>query len=307
MRHLLTVSSFVLADIKHLLARAEYMQDIVKTNGGSSRLKHKVMASIFYEPSTRTSCSFQAAMLRLGGSVINVNVEQSSIQKGETLEDTVQTMSCYSDVIVMRHPRKLAVAEAARVATKPLINAGDGVGEHPTQALLDLFTIQNELGRIGGDEPMTITVVGDLKNGRTVHSLVKLLVLFPGIRLLYISPNGLSMPKDILEYVDSFDIEQRQDVSLEEAIKTTDVLYVTRIQKERFDSLDEYEKVIGSYCINAELMSLAKKDMIVMHPLPRLNEISTDIDTDPRAAYFRQMENGMYMRMAILENLLCDP
>jgi carbamoyl-phosphate synthase / aspartate carbamoyltransferase / dihydroorotase len=307
MRHLLTVSSFALSDIIHLLARAEYMQDIVKTNGGSTRLKHKVMASIFYEPSTRTSCSFQAAMLRLGGSVINVNVEQSSIQKGETLEDTVQTMSCYSDVIVMRHPRKLAVAEAARVATKPLINAGDGVGEHPTQALLDLFTIQNELGRIGGDEPMTITVVGDLKNGRTVHSLVKLLVLFPGIRLLYISPNGLSMPKDILEYVDSFDIEQRQDVSLEEAIKTTDVLYVTRIQKERFDSLDEYEKVIGSYCINAELMSLAKKDMIVMHPLPRLNEISTDIDADPRAAYFRQMENGMYMRMAILENLLCDP
>lgn len=287
--HLLTVSDLSLSYIIKLLDRASYM----KTYKGDM-MKHKILTTIFYEPSTRTSCSFQAAMLKLGGSVINVNVDQSSIKKGESLEDTIRTMSCYSDCIVIRHPNKSFVTEASKVSSKPIINAGDGDGEHPTQALLDLFTIQNELGRI---ESMTITIVGDLKYGRTVHSLVKLLTFFNNIKLIYISPKELSMPDEIIQYVS---LEQRTDLSIEEAIKITDVLYVTRIQKERFDS--NIEPIV----INANLMKLAKKNMIVMHPLPRLTELSTDMDSDPRSAYFRQMENGMYMRMAILENMLMD-
>jgi carbamoyl-phosphate synthase/aspartate carbamoyltransferase/dihydroorotase len=308
MKHFLSAFDLKFHDIIHLLNRAEAMKHIVKESGATNILKNKIMASIFYEPSTRTCCSFQAAMLRMGGSVINVNVDQSSVQKGETLEDTIQTMSCYSDVIVMRHPQKHAVAEAAKVATKPLINAGDGIGEHPTQALLDLYTIQSELGKIGSypnhKTKMTITMLGDLKNSRTVHSLVKLLVHFPGIVFIYICPEGLFMPGEITQYVQSYGIKQHENIELEDAIKTTDVLYVTRIQKERFASLEEYEKVVNTYCVNAEIMKSAKKDMIVMHPLPRLKEISIDIDKDPRAAYFRQMENGVYMRMAILEKIL---
>jgi len=303
--HLLSVSQFTINQLLCILDRAEYMKNMVKTNGGTELLKNRILVSIFYEPSTRTACSFHAAMLKMGGSVINVNVEQSSIQKGETLEDTIQTMSCYSDVIVLRHNQKGMVSQAASFATKPIINAGDGIGEHPTQALLDIFTIKSELGRIG--ENMTVTLLGDLKNGRTVHSLVKLLVLFPNIRFIYISPESLKMPGDITEYVDSFNIEQRSDISLQDAIKQTDVLYVTRIQKERFESMNDYDNVVNNYCVNAELMKLAKQDMIVMHPLPRQNELSTDIDNDSRSAYFRQMENGVYMRMAILESILCRP
>jgi aspartate carbamoyltransferase len=308
MKHLLSVLDLTFLEITHLLNRAEAMKQIVKTTGGTNILKHKIMASIFYEPSTRTCCSFQAAMLRMGGSIINVNVDQSSVQKGESLEDTIQTLSCYSDVIVLRHPQKHAVAQAAKVATKPLLNAGNGIGEHPTQALLDLYTIQSELGTIGtispNKPPMKITFLGDLKNSRTIHSLVKLLVHFPGIEFIYISPEGLYMPEEIMEYVQTHNIKQQHNIVLEDAIKITDVLYVTRIQKERFESLDTYEKVLNTYCINAETMKNAKKDMIVMHPLPRLNEISTDIDDDPRSAYFRQMEYGVYMRMAILEKIL---
>lgn len=308
MKHFLSVFDLKFPDIIHLLNRAEAMKQIVNARGCTNILKNKIMASIFYEPSTRTCCSFQSAMIRMGGSVINVNVDQSSVQKGESVEDTIQTMSCYSDVIVMRHPQKHAVSEAAKVATKPIINAGDGIGEHPTQALLDLYTIQSELGRIGSSNSkngkMTITLLGDLKNSRTIHSLVKLLVHFPGIVFIYISPDGLYMPGDIVQYLQSLGIKQHENIVLEEAIKTTDVLYVTRIQKERFATLESYEKVVDSYCVNAEIMKSAKKDMIVMHPLPRLNEISTDIDNDPRSAYFRQMENGVYMRMAILEKIL---
>ena len=302
--HLLSVTDITYTEILQLLKRAIFMKDVVRTCGGMEILKHRVLALIFYEPSTRTSCSFQAAMLRLGGSVINVDVELSSIQKGESLEDTIRTLSCYTDAIVMRHPLQPAVLEAASVSSIPVINAGDGIGEHPTQALLDLFTIYSELGRIGGEKQMTITLVGDLTYGRTAHSLAKVLCYFSGIRLIYVSPGGLSMPLNICQFVHSCGVEQLTDLSLEEAIKVTDVLYVTRIQKERFDSLDEYEKAVDGYCVNAELMKLAKKDMIVMHPLPRLKELSCDIDGDPRAAYFRQMKNGMYMRMAILEKMM---
>jgi len=310
MKHLLSVLDLTFNEIIHLLNRAEAMKRIVLGTGGTNILKHKIMASIFYEPSTRTCCSFQAAMLRMGGSVINLPIDQSSVQKGETLEDTIQTMCCYSDVIVMRHPQKNAVAEAAKVATKPLINAGDGIGEHPTQALLDLYTIQSELGKIGSYpnhlSKMTITFLGDLKNSRTIHSLVKLLVHFPGIEFIYVSPEGLHMPEEIIEYLQRHNIKQHDNIVLEDAVQNTDVLYVTRIQKERFPSIESYEKVLDTYCVNTETMKNAKQNMIVMHPLPRLKEISREIDCDPRCAYFRQMEYGVYMRMAILEKILAN-
>lgn len=317
---LLSVKEFDLAKASHLLNCAERMKSLVQERGGDDRLKHRVLASVFYEPSTRTSCSFQAAMLRLGGGVVCVNSDQSSIQKGESLEDTIQTMACYCDVIVLRHPVKGSANQAAQVSTKPVINAGDGVGEHPTQALLDLFTIQTELGKVGQYVPgtstidpslpiMTVTLLGDLKNGRTVHSLVKLLALFPGIKLIFIAPDSLAMPSELTSELAGLGIGIGADkivtnMALEEAMPLTDVLYVTRIQKERFSSIEEYNAVAGSYCVDAKLMEKAKRSMIVMHPLPRLTEIATDVDTDPRAAYFRQMENGMYMRMAILDNII---
>jgi len=311
MRNLISVEELNLNEINKLLKRANEMKYLVMTVGGTDILHHKVMATLFYEPSTRTSCSFRAAMLRLGGSVMDVIVDQSSVQKGETLEDTIRTVSCYSDVVILRHPEKNAVSEVVQYSTKPLINAGDGIGEHPTQALLDVYTIYNELGRIGyvskdSETPMKITLIGDLKHGRTVHSLVKLLALFSGIQLNYISPQGLSIPTEIFEYAERLGVKQRTDILLEDAIIDTDVLYVSRIQKERFNEREEYETAIQNYCINAELLKRAKPNMIVMHPLPRTNELSRDVDTDPRAAYFRQMENGMYMRMAILENILGD-
>jgi aspartate carbamoyltransferase len=273
--------------ILYLLRRASEMKTITH-----KPLKDRIMSSLFYEPSTRTSCSFQAAMLRLGGSVISLPVDQSSVQKGETLQDTIRTLCCYSDIIVLRHPAKGAALEAASVSTKPILNAGDGTGEHPSQALLDLFTIQQELGRL---KNLTITFMGDLTHGRTVHSLVRSLVHFPNITILYAS--SFPMPPDIVEYVATFGLEQRV-TTLDEALPETDVLYVTRIQKERFT----FEGTPEIIC--AERMKRAKKNMIVMHPLPRNEELSTDMDEDPRSVYFKQMEHGMYMRMAILEYYL---
>jgi aspartate carbamoyltransferase len=274
--------------ILYLLRRASEMKTITH-----KPLKDRIMTSLFYEPSTRTSCSFQAAMLRLGGSVISVPVDQSSVQKGETLQDTIRTLCCYSDIIVLRHPEKGAALEAAKVSTKPILNAGDGTGEHPSQALLDLFTIEQELGI----KNLTITFMGDLTHGRTVHSLARSLVHFPNITILYAS--SFPMPPDIVEFITSHGMEQRV-TTLEEALPETDVLYVTRIQKERFTFTGTPE------CINAEKMKMAKKNMIVMHPLPRNEELATDMDDDPRSVYFKQMEYGLYMRMAILEYYLMN-
>jgi aspartate carbamoyltransferase len=290
-----------------LLAEADEMKDLVRTKGGDDRLKHKVLASVFYEASTRTSCSFVAAMQRLGGTVVPVNEQHSSAQKGESIRDTAQTLACYCDAIVLRHPMKGAAAIAVSASSKPVINAGDGTGEHPTQALLDAYTIKTELGHIGAEgegPPMVITLLGDLKHGRTVHSLVRLLSMFPGIKLNYVAPASLAMPTEIIEEIGARGVEQTTTMTLDEAIETTDVLYVTRVQKERFESFEEYEVIAGCYCVDAALMKKAKQKMIVMHPLPRVNEIHTDVDQDPRAAYFRQMEYGMYMRMAILSSML---
>eukprot|EP00051_Salpingoeca_urceolata_P006417 m.84922 g.84922 ORF g.84922 m.84922 type:complete len:2136 (+) comp14823_c0_seq1:208-6615(+) len=295
-QHILSVSQFTRDDLHELFNRAhDYTLSVPNT-----LLQGKVLANVFFEPSTRTMCSFSAAMTRLGGSVVAMSQTGSSTKKGETMLDTVRTMECYSDVTVMRHPEPGSVSEAAGVAVKPVINAGDGIGEHPTQALLDVFTIREELGTVNG---LRITLVGDLKHGRTVHSLARLLCLYR-VQLRYVSPESLELPIEVMEFVGRQGIQQSQHRSVQEVIEDTDVLYVTRIQQERFGSEAEYEKVKGSYIITPELLQTAKTRMIVMHPLPRVNEISTEVDTDPRAAYFRQMEYGMFVRMALLAKVL---
>jgi aspartate carbamoyltransferase len=278
------------------------MRNMVERIGTFDLLKGKILANLFYEPSTRTSSSFMAAMQRLGGAVIPISeVRYSSVAKGETLADTVRTLECYADVIVLRHPEVGAAAVAAKAARKPVINAGDGVGEHPTQALLDSFTIREELGRL---DNLTVTMLGDLKFGRTVHSLSRLLTLFTGIKLHYVSPDILRMPREVMDEVAAKGILQTEHSTLDAVLPETDVLYVTRVQKERFEDVDVYEKMKSAFIIAPEVLARAKKDMIVMHPLPRVTEIATDVDDDPRAAYFRQMEYGLYVRMALLAMVL---
>jgi len=228
-------------------------------------------------------------------------VKYSSVSKGESLPDTIRTLECYADVIVLRHPETGSAAIAAKAAKKPVINAGDGVGEHPTQALLDAFTIKEEIGRL---DNLNVTMLGDLKYGRTVHSLARLLSQFSNIKLNYVSPDILKMPKEVMDEVAEKGIPQAEYSSLEKVLSETDVLYVTRVQKERFEDPADYEKVKGAYVIDSEIMKAAKQDMIVMHPLPRVGEISPEFDDDPRAAYFRQMEYGLYVRMAVLAMVL---
>ncbi|KAJ3606414.1 hypothetical protein NHX12_025935, partial [Muraenolepis orangiensis] len=299
-QHILSVRQFSKEQISHLFNVAHNLRLLVQKERSLDILKGKVMASMFYEVSTRTSSSFAAAMQRLGGSVVHFSEATSSSQKGESLADSVQTMSGYADVLVLRHPKPGAVATASRHCRKPVINAGDGVGEHPTQALLDVFTIREELGTVNG---MTITMVGDLKHGRTVHSLAKLLTQYR-ITLRYVAPRNLHMPAQILDFVASKGIKQEEFESIEEALPDTDVLYMTRIQKERFASEEEYKACFGQFILTPHIMTAAKRKMVVMHPLPRVNEISVEVDTDPRAAYFRQAENGMYIRMALLATVL---
>jgi aspartate carbamoyltransferase catalytic subunit len=298
---IISVSQFDRTRLDFILEVGNEMKILVERFGSADLLRGKILANLFYEPSTRTSSSFMAAMLRLGGQVIPINnVQYSSVTKGESLPDTVRTLESYSDVIVIRHPEVGSAATAARYASKPVINAGDGVGEHPTQALLDLYTIVEALGSVHG---LKVAMVGDLKFGRTVHSLTKLLVNYP-VEFVFVSPEILRMPKDVLDVVDASGhrYEEREDVH--EIIGGVDVLYVTRVQKERFTDLAEYDTVKDRYVVDPELMSRAQERMIVMHPLPRVNEISYAVDSDPRAAYFRQMRNGMYIRMALLAAVL---
>ncbi len=300
-KDILSVKQFNRADLEYIFGVAHEMREMVERVGTFDLLKGKILANLFYEPSTRTSSSFTAAMERLGGSVIPINeVRYSSVAKGESLPDTVRTLECYADVIVLRHPEIGASALAAQYARKPIINAGDGVGEHPTQALLDLFTIVSELNQVDG---LTVTMLGDLKYGRTVHSLARLLSLYD-VRLNYVSPEILRMPPEIIQELNEKNIVQKEYATLDEVLPQTDVLYVTRVQKERFENLDEYESVKDAYVITPEVMREAKDRMIVMHPLPRVGEISMEFDNDPRAAYFRQMEYGLYVRMALLAMVL---
>ncbi|MBE7536282.1 MAG: aspartate carbamoyltransferase [Anaerolineales bacterium] len=300
-KDIVSVKQFSREDLEYVFGVAHEMRGMVERVGTLDLLKGKILANLFYEPSTRTSSSFAAAMERLGGSVISINeVKYSSVTKGETLADTVRTLECYTDAIVLRHPETGSAEIAAKAMHKPLINAGDGTGEHPTQALLDMFTIKAELKRF---DDLTITMLGDLKYGRTVHSLARLLSLF-NVKLNYVSPNILKMPKEVMDEVSEKGISQNEFSSLEDVLPETDVLYVTRVQKERFENADDYKKVKGAYIIDLDIMKTAKQKMIVMHPLPRVTEISMDFDDDPRAAYFRQMEYGLYVRMALLAMVL---
>jgi aspartate carbamoyltransferase len=300
-KDILSVKQFSREDLEYIFAVAHEMHTMVDHVGTFDLLKGKILANLFYEPSTRTSSSFTAAIERLGGAVIPINeVKYSSVSKGESLPDTVRTLECYADVIVIRHPEVGSAAAAARAARKPVINAGDGIGEHPTQALLDAFTIKEELGHIDG---LTVTLLGDLKHGRTVHSLARLLSLYK-VRMNYVAPEILRMPAELTDELRAKGIEQAEFTSLDKPLPETHVLYVTRVQKERFTDEAVYESVKGAYVIDPQVMKAAKQRMIVMHPLPRVGEISPEFDDDPRAAYFRQMEYGLYIRMALLAMVL---
>lgn len=300
-KDIVTVKQFNREDLEYTFAVAHEMRTMVERVGTFDLLKGKILANLFYEPSTRTSSSFTAAMERLGGSVISINeVKYSSVTKGESLSDTVRTLECYADVLVLRHPETGSAAIAAKAARKPLINAGDGAGEHPTQALLDAFTIREELGHLDG---LTVTMLGDLKYGRTVHSLARLLSLYK-VKLNYVSPEILRMPAEVIEELKAKKMDQTEHRGLEKALPETDVLYVTRVQKERFENPEDYDKVKDAYVIDPPIMKTARDRMIVMHPLPRVHEISMELDDDPRAAYFRQMEYGLYIRMALLAMVL---
>lgn len=297
----ISVRQFTRENLAYIMSVADEMKAIVKRVGSTDLLKGHVLACVFYEPSTRTSSSFLAAMSRLGGSVIPINeVKFSSVTKGESLPDTIRTLESYADVIVLRHPEKGASTIAAEYARKPIINAGDGVGEHPTQALLDLYTIQSELGQL---DDLHIAMVGDLRYGRTVHSLARLLSLY-NVKITFVSPELLRLPLDVMKDVKERNIPVQETYDVHEIIDKVDVLYVTRVQRERFADQAQYDSVKDYYVITSELMEQAKEKMVVMHPLPRVNEISYTIDDDPRAAYFRQMENGMYIRMALLATVL---
>lgn len=266
-------------------------------------LKGKIMASLFYEPSTRTRLSFESAMLRLGGSVITTEnaKEFSSASKGETLEDTIRIMNYYADIIVLRHYEKGASERAAAVSDIPIINAGDGIGQHPTQALLDLYTIEKELRKIDG---RIIAMVGDLKNGRTVRSLAYLLGKYKEIKIFFVSPLELKIGNDIKNYLRKHNIQFEETERLEKVIKVIDVLYQTRIQKERFKSMKEYEKFKSRYIITKKIANIMKQKSIIMHPLPRVDEISPEVDSLAKAVYFKQAQYGLLVRMALLKFML---
>lgn len=302
-KDILSANQFDIATLELVLKTASDMESIVKTQGATDALKGKLMTALFYEPSSRTFSSFISSMQRLGGGFIPLQgVTYSSVSKGETLPDTVRTFASYSDVIVIRHPEVGSARIAADFSEKPVINAGDGVGEHPSQSLLDFYTIQKKFHKI---DNLTVTMVGDLLNGRTIHSLSKLLSLFPLVKLHYVSPKILALPPEILRGLDSKKIKFHTHERLDEVIGKTDVLYVTRVQKERFTDLTVYEKLKHYYVITPAVMKKMKKTAIVMHPFPRVGEIEMEVDLDPRAIYIReQMANGMYVRMAILKLIL---
>lgn len=299
---IIAVSQFSNAHLDYVFDVAAEMRAMVERDGGSDLLKSRVLTCLFYEPSTRTSSSFIAAMERLGGSVIPITqgVQFSSVSKGETLHDTIRTLEQYSDVIVLRHPDTGSASIAAAAANVPVINAGDGIGEHPTQALLDLFTIKEELGTLDG---LHVAMVGDLRYGRTVHSLTQLLSRYD-VRFTFVSPEVLRLPLDYMNQVIDAGKQVRETYNVADVIGSADVLYVTRVQKERFSDLGQYESLKDYYRVTPDLMANAKQHAIIMHPLPRVNEIDVRVDTDPRAAYFRQVKNGMYIRMALLAAVL---
>lgn len=299
LHHVVAAQDFNRGMLDELFATARIMEDVV-ARGGTKLLDGSIMASLFYEESTRTRFSFETAMHRLGGSVISTeNARQfSSVSKGETLDDTIRILNGYADIIVLRHYERGAARRAADISRVPIINAGDGTGQHPTQALLDLYTIQKELGQVDG---LTIAVVGDLANGRTVRSLCYLLAKYRGMCIYLVAPEVVRMRDDIKEYLVRHDVPFREETDLRRIAPEVDVVYQTRIQKERFgDRTEDYLAAKGVYIVDRDLLGLMRHDAIVMHPLPRVDEIATEVDADPRAAYFRQAQNGLYIRMALL-------
>ncbi|MGM9662617.1 MAG: aspartate carbamoyltransferase [Oscillospiraceae bacterium] len=301
MRHLINITDFTVGEIDELIAVAE---DIIADPDKYREVcRHKKLATLFFEPSTRTRLSFEAAMLDLGGSVLGFSEPQSSsTAKGETVSDTVRTVCCYADIIAMRHPREGAPYAASKRANKPIINAGDGGHNHPTQTLTDLLTIHRERGDLNN---FTIGFCGDLMFGRTVHSLVSALARYEGIKFVFISPEELKLPQYLIENtVKKGGFPYVETASLEEAIPQLDVLYMTRVQRERFFNEADYIRLKDTYILDAEKMRLAKPDMAVLHPLPRVNEIAVEVDSDPRARYFEQVANGKFIRMALIMKLL---
>ena len=301
MRSLISILDFSTDELAQLIATAEDIAAHPEKYWDACA--HKTLATLFFEPSTRTRLSFEAAMLELGGNVLGFSeASSSSAAKGESVADTAKTVSNYANIIAMRHPKEGAPYVASRAATIPVINAGDGGHQHPTQTLADLLTIHREMGRLSN---LTIGLCGDLKYGRTVHSLIEAMSRYENIRFVLISPKELMLPDYVrVGVLDKHGIPYTEVTSLEDAIPELDVLYMTRIQRERFDDQAEYERLKDSYVLTAEKMNLAKKEMAVLHPLPRVNEISVKVDDDPRAAYFRQTLNGKYMRMALILKLL---
>ncbi len=301
MRSLIDIVDFSVAELDALIRTACDISDHPEKYADAC--KGKKLATLFFEPSTRTRLSFEAAMLELGGSVIGFSeASSSSAAKGESIADTAKMISCYADIMAMRHPKEGAPYVASQNAWIPVINAGDGGHCHPTQTLADLLTIYRELGRL---DNLTVGCCGDLKYGRTVHSLLSAMGRYKNIKVVLISPEELKLPKYIkYEVLDKNGMEYIETASLEEAIPELDVLYMTRIQRERFDRFDDYERLKDSYILTEEKMQLAKPTMRVLHPLPRVNEISVKVDKDPRAAYFRQALNGKFMRMALILKLL---
>jgi aspartate carbamoyltransferase len=294
-------NQFSKKDVEGIIKIASEFEKELKKKNSLTLLKGKILATLFFEPSTRTRLSFETAMQRLGGGVISMaSAESSSAAKGETVADTARTVSQYADVIVIRHPRIGSAKEAADAATIPVINAGDGAGQHPTQALLDIYTIHKELGSL---KNLAVSMVGDLKNGRTVHALVELLSLFQ-TRLYFVSPGSLRMPEEIVSNLKRKGIEVEETEDFRQAASESALVYMTRIQKERFENLSEYERVKGYYVIDEKFLKELKKKVTILHPLPRVDEISPEVDAYPGAAYFRQARNGVFVRMALLAMVL---
>jgi aspartate carbamoyltransferase catalytic subunit len=300
-RDIISIKDFSKKEIEYILEYAKHMIPYANGEKHTTLLNQHILAALFFEPSTRTRLSFESAMHRLGGNVIGfADPSGTSQKKGESLADTIRMADSYSDVIVIRHPQEGAARLAAEFSEVPIINAGDGAGQHPTQCLLDLFTILTEKKKIKGNK---VVLLGDLKYGRTVHSLAYALSLFKA-DLTFVSPETLKMPKEVINECKEFGVEPVSTSNLEKAIKEADVLYATRIQKERFPDAEEYNRVVGSYKIDNILLQQAQKDLIVMHPLPRVVEIDPEVDKTPHALYFKQAFNGLPVRMALLSLIL---
>lgn len=300
LRHLISITDLSVEEVDHLI---EVADDIIENPEAYQEIcRHKKLATLFFEPSTRTRLSFTAAMMELGGNVLGFDqAASSSASKGESVSDTITMVSCYADIIAMRHPKEGAPFVAARRATVPIINGGDGGHFHPTQTLTDLLTIHRKKGSLGG---LTIGLCGDLKFGRTVHSLIEAMIRYKDVRFVMISPVELDLPSYVKEMLDAAGVEWKEVRSLEEAIPELDVLYMTRVQRERFFNEEDYIRLKDSFVLRRKMLDAAKDDMVVMHPLPRVNEISVDVDDDPRAAYFYQALMGKYIRMALILFLL---